>query len=130
LEIYKSPTCGCCRDWVTHVEKAGFPAQVNESENLNALKQQLGIEPRYQSCHTAVSEVGSYFFEGHIPAKVMQRFLQEKPAHAAGLAVPGMPLGSPGMEMGDRCQPYQVWQINKDGTAEVYAEISAPLEQY
>jgi hypothetical protein len=130
LEVHKSPTCGCCADWVTHMEKAGFDTKVSESQDMNTVKQGLGIAPSHQSCHTAVSEIDGYFFEGHVPAKFVKQFLQEKPAEAAGLSVPGMPLGSPGMEMGDRFHAYQVLKINKDGTAEVYANVSSPMEQY
>lgn len=129
LEVYKDPACGCCRGWVKHMEEAGFTMGVNTSESLAAVKQKLGIEPRYQSCHTAVSASG-YFFEGHIPARIIARFLLEKPEAAAGLAVPGMPMGSPGMEMGDFFNPYDIYQINRDGSTEVYAQVKTAAEQY
>lgn len=130
LEVHKSPTCGCCEAWVTHAQESGFTTHVNDASDLNPLKQKHGIEPRYQSCHTAISADGKYFFEGHVPAKLIQRFLTEKPKDAVGLAVPGMPVGSPGMEMGERFQPYQVLQINRDGSAEVYATVTTMAEQY
>ena len=101
LDIYKSRTCRCCNKWVRHVEASGFKTVVYHPENLNKLKSDNGISPRYQSCHTAVSKDG-YVFEGHIPADIIQRFLANSPLNAIGLAVPGMPVGSPGMEVGSR----------------------------
>ncbi len=123
LTVHKSPTCGCCTGWVDHVNSAGFDTNIHDMADLSGIKQKMGVEPRYQSCHTAVSADG-YFFEGHVPADVMKRFLAEKPKNAAGLAVPGMPVGSPGMEMGNRLDPYDVLQINRDGSVEVYASIN------
>jgi hypothetical protein len=123
LDVYKSPTCGCCKDWVEHVEGAGFATLVHHPSDLGGIKQQYGISSSYQSCHTAVSDQG-YVFEGHVPADVMQRFLDNPPENALGLAVPGMPVGSPGMEMGDRYDDYVVMLIRKDGSAEVYQQIN------
>ena len=117
--FYKSPTCGCCGDWAEHMADNGFRATVHHPEDLNAVKLQYGIAPRYQSCHTAVFEDG-YFFEGHIPAKYIARFLAEKPAGA---------VGSPGMEVGDRFTPYQILMIMEDGSHRVYAEIASPDQQ-
>jgi len=122
LDVYKSPTCGCCEGWVEHVEAAGFETLLHHPSDLGAIKQQYGIDSSYQSCHTAVSNNG-YVFEGHIPADIMQRFLANPPADAIGLAVPGMPMGSPGMEMGDRYDDYVVMLMRKDGSAEVYQQI-------
>lgn len=127
-EFYKSPTCGCCGDWADHMTDHGFRATVNHPEDLNAIKLRHGIAPEYQSCHTAVFE-GDYAFEGHVPARYVKRFLAEKPEGAVGLAVPGMPLGSPGMEVGDRFTPYQVLMIMEDGSHRVYADITAPDQQ-
>ncbi len=126
LEVYKSRTCRCCNKWVTHVEASGFETDVHHHENLNKLKSDKGISPRYQSCHTAVSNDG-YVFEGHIPAYVIQQFLADPPQNAIGLAVPGMPAGSPGMEMGNRHDDYDVLLIKQDGNAEVYKHITAKL---
>ena len=123
LDIYKAETCGCCTGWISHLEANHFSASIHHPEDLNQKKKDLGIEARYQSCHTAVSKEG-YFFEGHIPAHSMQKFLAEKPDQALGLAVPGMPIGSPGMEMGDRHDDYDVLLINRDGSSEVYEHIS------
>jgi len=122
LDVYKSPTCGCCKDWVAHVEGAGFAALIHHPSDLGGIKQQYGISSSYQSCHTAVSDQG-YVFEGHVPADVMQRFLDNPPESALGLAVAGMPFGSPGMEMGDRYDDYAVMLIRKDGSSEIYQEI-------
>jgi hypothetical protein len=129
LQVFKDPTCGCCELWIDHVEDRGFVAQINHPENLALEKLTRGVPPIYQSCHTSVSEHG-YFFEGHVPAKIIQRFLEEQPDYAVGLAVPGMPMGSPGMEIGDQFQPYEVLMIKADGTAEVYATIKTKEEQY
>lgn len=129
LQVLKDPSCGCCEGWVTHVSERGFMAQISHPQDLNAEKLRLGIAPQFQSCHTAVSDEG-YVFEGHIPANIITRFLAEKPADALGLAVPGMPLGSPGMEVGDQFRPYDVLQLNKDGSSRVYAHIATQAEQY
>ena len=129
LEVYKQPSCGCCGGWVTHTENHGFQAIAHNQEDLSAFKIAKGISSQFQSCHTAVSEQG-YVFEGHIPAKVIDQFISEKPQDAIGLAVPGMPLGSPGMEMGDRFMPYDVLLLKKDGTSEVYVHVSQQQEQY
>jgi len=124
LDVYKSRTCGCCKKWVNHVEAFGFETAVHHPANLNKVKSDRGISPRYQSCHTAVSKEG-YVFEGHIPAELIQRFLANPPANAIGLAVPGMPAGSPGMEMGNRHDEYDVFLLSKDGSEAVYEHIGA-----
>lgn len=129
LRVYKSPTCGCCVDWMDHVDDAGFHSVPHHPDNLTQLKLDMGLQGQYHSCHTAVSEQG-YLFEGHVPAKLMQRFLEQPPADALGLAVPGMPMGSPGMEVDDRFSPYQVLLVKKDGSYEVYATIDEQAEQY
>ena len=129
LMVLKDPSCGCCALWVDHVTTQGFVAQIIHSADLNREKLERGIAPRYQSCHTAVSSEG-FVFEGHIPANLIQRFLDEKPENALGLAVPGMPLGSPGMELGNQFQPYDVLLLKADGTAEVYARVNTGAEQY
>jgi hypothetical protein len=98
ITVYKSPTCGCCKQWVEHVRAAGFDARVVDLDDaaLDARKAALGVAPALQSCHTAV--VDGYVIEGHVPAADIQRLLRERPA-IVGLAAPGMPRGSPGMEM-------------------------------
>ena len=129
LQDYKSPTCGCCGRWIEHIEGRGFTTRVEHPADLNGMKADWGIRPQYRSCHTAVTEDG-LIFEGHIPASIMQRFLDERPAGAFGLAVPAMPVGSPGMESGDRFAPYQVLLLKASGEAEVYAEVRTREEQY
>ncbi|ORU91408.1 MAG: metal-binding protein [Cycloclasticus sp. symbiont of Poecilosclerida sp. N] len=122
LDVFKSPTCECCGRWVNHIDSLGFKAVIHHPLDLSGVKQKLGVAPQYQSCHTGVSKEG-YIFEGHIPAEVMQRFLAERPKNALGLAVPGMPVGSPGMEMGDRYDSYDVLLLKKDGSSQVYERI-------
>ena len=129
LDIYKSQSCQCCGHWIQHAENAGFEAKEHHPADLNAVKRQYGIAPRYQSCHLAVSSQG-YVFEGHIPAHFIQQFLDKPPAGAIGLSVPGMPLGSPGMEVDDRFTPYQVLLLKNDGHSEVYARVDTAAQQY
>lgn len=120
LTVYKSPTCGCCEKWAEHMKSAGFDIRVEHPDDLLAIKLQHGIERDLQSCHTAV--IDGYFFEGHVPADDVKRFLTEKPADAAGLSVPGMPVGSPGMEMKGRQEPYQVMLVTKQGEKRIYSQ--------
>jgi hypothetical protein len=105
LEVYKSPWCGCCGAWVEHMQQAGFAVEINELDDLAPLKTMLGVAPELHSCHTAL--VDGYVVEGHVPAREVIRLLAERPM-ATGLAVPGMPIGSPGMEQGDLREPYEV----------------------
>lgn len=123
LDVYKSPTCLCCEKWIEHLETSGFDTLIHHPTDLNEVKLSHAIAPRYQSCHTAVSKQG-YVFEGHVPAYLVQRFLANPPQNAIGLAVPGMPVGSPGMEMGDRQDSYDVLLLKTDGSAQVYESIS------
>ena len=122
LLVHKTPTCGCCKMWMKHVEKNGFTAYGQDHQNLMKIKEQYNIQPQYRSCHTAVSSDG-FIFEGHIPSKYIKQFLSEDHPEAIGLSVPGMPLGSPGMEVEDRFMPYDVLILFKDGTSKVYAEV-------
>ncbi|MFT6389458.1 MAG: hypothetical protein ACJAUP_002851 [Cellvibrionaceae bacterium] len=125
--IYKSPDCGCCGAWVDHIEAAGFSTKIQHPENLNKIKEQLDISPMYQACHTAVTQ--GYVFEGHIPAEVIQHFINFKP-DATGLSVPGMPLGSPGMETDKKFRSYEILQLNKDGASTPYARVSSSEIDY
>lgn len=129
LKVYKSPTCGCCGKWIEHAASYGFDSEIFHPRDLNAVKAGYSIPPRFRSCHTAVSPEG-YVFEGHIPAKVVRAFLDEPPVDAIGLAVPAMPVGSPGMEVDDKFMPYQVLLLKKDGAIDVFAEITAAADQY
>jgi hypothetical protein len=117
--VHKSPTCGCCSAWIDHMRAAGFPVEVRDVDDMGPVKEALGVPYGKGSCHTA--EVGGYFIEGHVPAADVIRLLAEKP-DAKGLTVPGMPAGSPGMEMPDgRVQPYAVELLGRDGNTTVYA---------
>ena len=119
VEVWKSPSCGCCKDWVEHMQASGFPVEVHDSGNT-AARARLGVGARYGSCHTAV--VAGYAIEGHVPASDIRRLLKERPV-AVGLAVPGMPIGTPGMdgpEYRGRKDPYDVLLLQANGTASVY----------
>lgn len=118
IHVYKSPTCGCCQDWVEHLEANGFEVEVTETQNLNPVKRDAGLTPALASCHTAF--VGDYVIEGHVPASDIQRLIADAPK-ARGLSVPGMPVGSPGMEMGDRKDPYQVLLFNDQGQTRIFS---------
>jgi hypothetical protein len=117
--VYKTATCGCCGAWVSHLQAAGFVTQVHDVEDLAAVKARLGVPQGLGSCHTAT--VGGYVIEGHVPAADVARLLEQRPA-GTGLAVPGMPVGSPGMEHGDRVDPYQVLLWGEGGEPQVFAE--------
>jgi len=117
VTVYKSPTCGCCGKWVKHMEKNGFKVVTKNRNNLTPIKKQFGIKQEFQSCHTA--KIGNYVVEGHVPAADIKRMLKEKPA-IVGLAVPGMPMGSPGME-GHRKDNYNVLAINKGNATTVFS---------
>jgi len=121
IEVWRSATCDCCGAWVKHLEANGFAVKVNAAGSgaLAALKRQAGIGDKLASCHTA--KIDGYVVEGHVPATDIKRLMAERP-DAIGLAVPGMPIGSPGMEQGDESEPYDVLLIGKDGGAEIYAK--------
>ena len=107
LDVYKLETCGCCVGWIEHMDQRGFASKIIHPRDMNGVKEDLGVLPKWQSCHTAVTKEG-FVFEGHIPAKYISRFLESPPPNALGLAVPGMPMGAPGMEMGDRFIAYDI----------------------
>jgi hypothetical protein len=119
VQVYKSPTCGCCALWVKHLQQNGFTTRVTDVDDVATIKAQRGVPARAQSCHTAI--VDGYVIEGHVPASDVQRLLKERPA-VVGLAVPGMPIGSPGMEVpGQRAQRYDVLAFDKQGQVKVFA---------
>ena len=118
MTVYKSPTCGCCKEWIKHVEKNGFTVKVIDMDDPTPMKRTAGVPLSMGSCHTAL--VGVYVVEGHVPADLIRKILVEKPA-IRGLAVPGMPLGAPGMEDGGPPRPYQVMAFMKDGSSRLYA---------
>lgn len=120
VEVFKSPTCGCCSQWVEHMRKNGFNVRATDVNDLTEIKKSRGVPDQVQSCHTAV--VNGYVVEGHVPAADVQRMLKEKPA-IAGIAVGGMPMGSPGMDFpGTQAQPYDVVSFTKSGAARVFAK--------
>ncbi|MFD1344115.1 DUF411 domain-containing protein [Litorisediminicola beolgyonensis] len=120
IEVFKSPTCGCCSAWIAHMEDAGFAVEARDVDQgrLNEVKASVGLTPELASCHTGLIE--GYVIEGHVPAEDVQRLLAERP-DALGLSVPGMPIGSPGMEMDGRSDAYATLLIRKDGSTEVWA---------
>jgi len=123
VQVWKDPNCGCCKDWIAHLEQSGFRASVADQGN-NAARVRLGVAQKFASCHTAL--VQDYVLEGHVPVADIQRLLKEKPK-ALGLAVPGMPIGSPGMDgavYGGRRNAYQVLLIQKDGSAQVFTSYA------
>ena len=118
LIVTKSAYCGCCKHWVEHMKKAGFDVQVKEVEDVAPTRARLGVPDAMRSCHT--SEIGGYAIEGHVPAADVKRLLATKP-RAAGIAVAGMVMGSPGMEHGDHKEPYKVVLFDKAGKTRVFA---------
>lgn len=119
VQVYKTPTCGCCANWVKHLQANGFATRVTDLENLSELKAKHNIPGAAQSCHTAT--VDGYVLEGHVPAADVRRLLKERPA-VLGLAVPGMPVGSPGMEVQNvKPQPYNVMSFDRGGQLKVYS---------
>lgn len=123
MEVWKDPQCGCCHDWISHVEKGGWSVLVRDVGN-NAVRASLGMPQRLGSCHTA--RVQGYVIEGHVPVREIQRLLRERPV-ALGLAVPGMPVGSPGMDgavYGGRRDRYEVLLVLRDGRTEVFQTYS------
>lgn len=118
MTVYKDPNCGCCSQWIDHVRKAGFTVTVRDTADMASVKAAFGVPAALESCHTA--RVGTYAIEGHVPADLVIKLIKEKRA-ARGLAVPGMPIGSPGMEQGSRKDAYDVMLFDKAGKASVYA---------
>lgn len=118
ITVYKSPSCGCCGKWVTHMKRNGHTLKIKNLDDLDMIKKMAGVPEPFQSCHTAL--VDGYVVEGHVPAKDVERLLKEKPK-ARGIAVPGMPMGSPGMEQGGETERYNVMMFKPDGSSSVYA---------
>lgn len=116
ITVYTRPGCQCCERWVQHLQRAGFSVKVKQRADLDEIRAQLGVPASYSACHTAVAR--GYVIEGHVPVTDIQRLLNDKPA-ARGLAVPGMPVGPPGME-GPNPQPYEVFLLHRDGTGSVF----------
>jgi len=118
VEVYKSLSCGCCTLWVEHMQQSGFKVNVHNVRDVTPVRENFGVPDAMASCHTAV--VGGYSIEGHVPAADVKRLLRERPK-AAGIAVPGMVQGSPGMEQGRGKDPYNVILFNKGGRSTVFA---------
>lgn len=119
ITVYKDPSCGCCKNWVEHLRANGFVPEVHDRADMDALKDSLGVPSALRSCHTAV--VGTYVIEGHVPAADVKRLVATKPAKTLGVAVPGMPAGSPGMEVGGRVDRYDVVAFAAGGATRVFA---------
>jgi hypothetical protein len=120
ITVYKDPSCGCCTKWVSHLQANGFAPDVHDRSDMDAMKDSLGVPTALRSCHTAV--VGKYVIEGHVPAADVKRLLATKPAGTLGLAAPGMPAGSPGMEMGARHDRYDIIAFGTTGATRVFAQ--------
>ena len=118
IDIYKSPTCGCCGKWAEHLKANGFTVRTHDTQDVASHKSRLGVPLGLGSCHTA--EVNGYLVEGHVPAKDIRQLLKEKP-DARGIVVPGMPVGSPGMEQGSRKGHYDVLLVKPDGKTQIYS---------
>ena len=119
IDVYKSPTCGCCNKWIDHLKANGLTVRSHDTDNVVQHKYRLGVPPAYGSCHTA--EVDGYVIEGHVPAREIKRLLKEKP-RARGLVVPAMPVGSPGMEADGRKDTYKVFLVNRNGSTRTYVQ--------
>jgi hypothetical protein len=127
VTVHKSESCGCCKLWVERLRDAGFTVEVRDEDNLSAVKQRVGIPFGMGSCHTA--EVEGYFVEGHVPVEDIKRLLRERP-DAKGLTVPGMPAGSPGMEVpSGEVQPYEVLLVARDGSTTTFSRHGAGAAQ-
>jgi hypothetical protein len=128
MTIYKSASCGCCKQWVEHARANGFTVRIVDTEDLNSVKREMGIPAGLASCHTVV--VGSYLVEGHVPASDVKRLLRERP-RVRGLAVPGMPIGSPGMEQGpvSGYERYDVIAFEQSGATRVFASHGPPARR-
>ncbi|MFJ4289859.1 DUF411 domain-containing protein [Cupriavidus sp. NPDC089707] len=123
IEVYKSPLCGCCEEWVKHLRANGFAVTVHDVEDTGDYRKRFGMPERFGSCHTGY--IGGYAIEGHVPAADIRKLLAAKPK-AVGLAVPGMPVGSPGMEQGSRKDPFDVLLVKADGAASVFTRYNKP----
>lgn len=134
--IYKNKGCSCCDKWAAHLEQNQFETTIEESPNLAAVKAQHGVPATMSSCHTAVIQANDnssqekYIFEGHVPAKFISQFLENPPEDTLGLAVPAMPVGSPGMEYQGKFMPYKVFLLHKGGQVSVYRSVETIEEQF
>lgn len=125
IVVYKSPFCLCCKEWMTHLQENNFSVGSENGLDTAAVKQRWGIPASMQGCHTGVWR-NQYVFEGHVPARLIRKFLANPPKDSIGLSVPGMPKGSPGMYRGGEFEPYVVYQIQRDGEYRFYEKVTAP----
>ncbi|MCQ3830315.1 DUF411 domain-containing protein [Microbulbifer elongatus] len=125
ITVYKSPFCLCCNDWITHLESNAFAVTSENGLDTASVKQQWKVPPPMQGCHTGVWN-NQYVFEGHVPARLIRKFLANPPKDSIGLAVPGMPQGSPGMYRGKNFEPYVVYAIQSNGEYRFYEKVTAP----
>lgn len=127
MTVAKSPTCGCCTGWIDHAEAAGATVTIDHPADLGATFADAEITPEFQACHLTTTDAA--IFVGHIPLRFVAEYLAAPPADARGLAVPGMPTGTPGMEAGDALDPYDVLTLNNDGSTSVYARVQTLADQ-
>jgi hypothetical protein len=118
ITVYKNRYCGCCHKWIEHLEQSGLTVAVVNVDSTSSVRSRLGVPGSMASCHTAIA--GDYWIEGHVPADLIARLLEERPADIEGIAVPGMPVGSPGME-GPNAVAYDILALKSDGSRDVYA---------
>lgn len=121
LTVFRSPTCGCCGDWLNYMKAEGFEIKDNITAEMDTVKQTYGVSKPLSSCHTAL--INGYVIEGHVPAEDVRQLLAEKPS-VVGITAPGMPMGSPGMEMGDRVDDYTVYAFNTENKVIPFAQHS------
>lgn len=126
--VYKNPLCFCCKKWIRHLESGGLNTKVSNRIDMSEIKGQRGVPQGMGSCHTAVWH-GKYVFEGHVPARYIQQFLADPPEGSFGLAVPGMPVGSPGMYDGKNFEPYTIYLLLRGGDYRFYARVEKPGDQ-
>ncbi|HFB66437.1 MAG TPA: DUF411 domain-containing protein [Aeromonadales bacterium] len=128
LNVYKRANCSCCNKWASYMRENGFQIKVHSLDNLSTIKARYNISQDLRSCHTSASTNG-FVFEGHIPAKFIKQFLNNVPENASGLALPAMPLGTPGMEYGSRFNPYIIYLTHIKGIKSIYADVISKEEQ-
>jgi hypothetical protein len=126
--VFKDPSCGCCGGWVEHAEDNGFTIAIEHPEVLGDVFSKYDVAADLQSCHLSVNSAGSVFV-GHVPVRYVLEYLKDPPAGSRGLTVPAMPVGTPGMEMGDEFEPYEVLLLGEDGSDEVFAKVSKAADQ-
>lgn len=128
MVVHKSPFCLCCKEWMKHLEKNAFTVTADNSLGMPGIKEKLGVPRSMQGCHTAVWQ-DKYVFEGHVPARLIRRFLANPPKNSIGLAAPGMPRGTPGMYRGEDFEPYNVFVLFPGEDYQLYETVTAPEEE-